>query len=415
MKVEAEQSVLGSILVDDSGIPEAMDALKPEDFWAPAHRIIWKTVEAMFSAGRPVDVLTVSDALAESGKLEDAGGYQYLAALMESVPSVVNVPAYAGIVRAKSSRRRLSSIGERLAAEAERTQDFESVAAGAVKDILSLCDVKRGRPVNSQKLVSLALASMESSKSGRMIGVTTGLADLDKNTQGFCPGTLTLIGARPGVGKTALALNMATAAAKAGAKTLFFSLEMSGEQLARRLLAQSSGANLMAIRSGNLTEKEKILVTRKAGSIPEFLVDETPALTELDIRIRTMMHRPDIVFVDYLQLVCPSDRKLHREQQINQIAWQLKTVAKECSIPVVALTQLNRKIEERNDKTPKLSDLRESGALEQHADNVLFIHREDSGESSILIEKQRDGWTGEIGVYWDAPSTSFRNLSKEGR
>jgi len=415
MKVEAEQSVLGSILVDDSGIPEAMDALKPEDFWAPAHRIIWKTVEAMFSAGRPVDVLTVSDALAESGKLEDAGGYQYLAALMESVPSVVNVPAYAGIVRAKSSRRRLSSIGERLAAEAERTQDFESVAAGAVKDILSLCDIKRGGPVNSQKLVSLALASMESSKSGRMIGVTTGLADLDKNTQGFCPGTLTLIGARPGVGKTALALNMATAAAIDGAKALFFSLEMSGEQLARRLLAQSSGVNLMAIRSGNLTEKEKILVTRKAGSIPEFLVDETPALTELDIRIRTMMHRPDIVFVDYLQLVCPSDRKLHREQQINQIAWQLKTVAKECSIPVVALTQLNRKIEERNDKTPKLSDLRESGALEQHADNVLFIHREDSGESSILIEKQRDGWTGEIGVYWDAPSTSFRNLSKEGR
>jgi len=415
MKVEAEQSVLGSILVDDSGIPEAMDALKPEDFWAPAHRIIWKTVEAMFSEGRPVDILTVSDALAESGKLEDAGGYQYLAALMDSVPSVVNVPAYAGIVRAKSSRRRLSSIGERLAAEAERTQDFESVAAGAVKDILSLCDIKRGGPVNSQKLVSLALASMESSKAGRMIGVTTGLANLDKNTQGFCPGTLTLIGARPGVGKTALALNMATAAAKAGAKTLFFSLEMSGEQLARRLLAQSSGANLMAIRSGNLTEKEKILVTRKAGSIPEFLVDETPALTELDIRIRTMMHRPDIVFVDYLQLVCPSDRKLHREQQINQIAWQLKTVAKECSIPVVALTQLNRKIEERNDKTPKLSDLRESGALEQHADNVLFIHREDSGESSILIEKQRDGWTGEIGVYWDAPSTSFRNLAKEGR
>jgi replicative DNA helicase len=432
-QLEAEQSVLGGILLDSGGLPAALEVLKGDEFYRDAHRAIFAAIQELFERNATIDLLTVCDHLTQKNLLESVGGAAYLASLVEAVPSASNVAAYARIVSDKALLRRLIQVSAEITSWCYAGgKRIEEILDQAETVIFSLAErrVRSGyHPIKDVVKKSIQIIEELYDRREMVTGVATHYRDLDKLTAGFQASDLIIIAGRPSMGKTAFALNIArNSAVESRVPVGVFSLEMSKEQLAMRLLCAEARVNSQKIRSGFLSQDDCAKLITAAGHFSDvpILIDDTPAMTTLELRAkaRRMKAEMDVgmIVVDYLQLMRGRSGIDHREQEISDISRSLKALAKELNIPVVALSQLNRKVEERSNKRPILSDLRESGAIEQDADVILFIYRDeaynphsaDAGIAEISIGKQRNGPSGiDIKLAYIKEYTRFENLALE--
>lgn len=429
-QVEAEQSLLGGILIDSDGLPVALEILKGDEFYRPNHRIIFRAMQDLFDRNEPIDLVTVSTHLATQNLLEEVGGAVYLAALAEAVPSAANVGSYAGIIHEKALLRRLLQAANEISARCYgKVADVREVLNEAEAAVFAVTQGSLRSGFYSLKdVIKKSIEDIERLQEFResVSGVPSHFTDLDRMTAGFQPSDLIIIAARPSMGKTAFALNiMRNAALESGVPVGFFSLEMSKEQLAMRLLCAEARVDSQKLRSGFLSRDECGKMLLAAGHFQEapIYIDDTPAISPMELRAKSRRMMADkglgMVMVDYLQLMRGRDSVERREQEISEISRSLKALAKELNIPVIALSQLNRKVEERGDKRPMLSDLRESGAIEQDADVIAFIYRDevynpttaDKGIAEIIIGKQRNGPTGRVKLAYINSYTKFENLA----
>ncbi|MFY9510437.1 MAG: replicative DNA helicase [Rubrivivax sp.] len=434
--VEAEQSVLGGLLLDNLAWDRAGDLLTDSDFYRHEHKLIFAAIGALVGASRPADVITVFEQLQNLGKADDAGGLAYLNALAQSVPSAANMRRYAEIVRERAILRKLIAASDDIATNAFNPQ------GRAVTTILDEAEgkiFKIGEEGSRQKqgfqgidklVVSLIDRVNELAENGaeEVTGVRTGYIDLDRQTAGLQKGDLIVLAARPSMGKTAFALNIAESVAVVeGLPVLVFSMEMGAAQLALRLVGSLGRIDQQNLRTGRLRTEEWERLTEavdKLGQVQMF-IDETPALTasELRARARRMARQYGqlgLIVIDYLQLMSGSSSgDENRATELGEISRGLKALAKELQCPVIALSQLNRSVETRNDKRPMMSDLRESGAIEQDADIIMFIYRDDyynkeskeQGIAEIIVAKQRNGPVGTVKLAFLKPLTKFENLA----
>lgn len=429
-QIEAEQSLLGGILIDNQGLPSALEVLKGDEFYRDTHRIIFRAIQELFERNEPVDLITVADFLIEKNQLETVGGATYLASLAEMVPSATNVQTYAKIINEKALLRRLIQAANEIMAwcyaGGKSVEEILDHTEGAIFNITE--NRIRSSYFPLKEVVKKSIEVIESFQENRemVTGVPSHFADLDKLTAGFQPSDLIIIAARPSMGKTALALNIArNAALESGIPVGFFSLEMSKEQLAMRLLCSEARVDSHKIRTGFLSRQECAKMLTAAGYFMDaaLYIDDTPAISSLELRAKARRMKADrglgMIVVDYLQLMRSREGTERREQEISEISRSLKALAKEINIPVIALSQLNRKVEERHDKRPQLSDLRESGAIEQDADLIAFIYRDEvynqatteKGIAEINISKQRNGPTGKVKLAYINSYTRFENLA----
>jgi replicative DNA helicase len=433
---EAEQSVLGAILVRPEVMDRIADVIVPEDFYRQAHGRIYQAMLDLYGKGEPVDLVTVNALLKERGQLEGVGGPVFLAGLSEQVGFATNAEYYANLVKDKAVLRRLLDCTQEIAsaclAPVENVAEFLDTAEHKIFQVAE-AKVRPGfSPLSA--LVDDEIATLEAiwgRKDGSLTGVTSGFTDLDNYTAGFQASDLIILAARPSMGKTALALNIAFNAAyksKPPVPVAFFSLEMSKEQLVRRLLSGEGRVDASQIRrAAFLTGDEWQRLQEAAGLLLDcpIYIDDTPAATVLDIRAKSRRLKADgklgIIIIDYLQLMQGRAELSSREQQISEISRSLKGLAKELAVPVIALSQLSREPEKRERKRPQLSDLRESGAIEQDADVVMFIYRDevyrkesqDKGIAEVIIGKQRNGPIGTVKLHFEAKFTRFDDLAKE--
>jgi replicative DNA helicase len=430
-QIEAEQSLLGGIMVDSSGLPSALEVLRGDEFYKDSHRLIFRAIQDLFEQNEPVDLLTVTDLLSERKELESVGGASYVASLTEVMGSSANVGAYAKIISEKAVLRRLiQSANEILSLSYGGGKSAEDVLDSAEAAIFSLAERRiRNSYFPLKEIIKKNIETIERFQEYReaVSGVASHYKDLDKITAGFQKSDLIILAARPSMGKTALSLNIArNAALESGVPIGFFSLEMSKEQLAMRLLCAEARVDSHKIRTGFLSQQECAKLLNAAGAFMDvpIYIDDTPAISPLELRAKARRMMADqglgMVIVDYLQLMRGRDGTERREQEISEISRSLKGLAKELDIPVIALSQLNRKVEERHDKRPQLSDLRESGAIEQDADLIAFIYRDevynrdspDRGIAEILIGKQRNGPSGvTVRLAYIDTYTRFENLA----
>jgi replicative DNA helicase len=431
---EAEQSVLGAILVRPEVMDQVADLLEPEDFYREAHGRIYQAMLDLYRRGEPVDLVTVTALLKERGHLEGAGGPVFLAGLSEQVGFATNAQYYAQIVHDKAILRRLLACSQEIAANCMGpVEDVAEFLDGAEQRVFQVAESKVRLGFNPLgTLVEQEIATLEAiwhREGGRITGVPSGFMDLDNKTAGFQKGDLIIIAARPSMGKTALALNIAYHAAyQAQVPVAFFSLEMSKEQLVRRLLSSVGEVDASNLRRAFLSTQEWANLQNAAGYLLDcpIFIDDTPAATVLEIRAKARrlkaVDKLGLVVIDYLQLMRGRADVHSREQEISEISRSLKALAKELQVPVIALSQLNRRVEERPNKRPQLADLRESGAIEQDADVVLFIYRdevyrEDSpekGTAEVKIGKQRNGPSGHtIKLAFRDKYTRFDPLAQE--
>ncbi|HOV86379.1 MAG TPA: replicative DNA helicase [Syntrophobacteraceae bacterium] len=429
-QIEAEQSLLGGLLIDNDGLPAAFEVLRGDEFYRDGHRLIFRAIQELFDRNEPVDLVTLADHLGEKQQLEQVGGTSYLASLIEAVPSAANVPVYAKIINEKALLRRLiQAAGEIISHCYGGGKSVEEILDDAESAIFSVTDNRiRSSYFLIKDIVKKSIEAIERYQEHREMvsGVPSGFKDLDKLTAGFQPSDLIIIAGRPSMGKTALALNIArNVSVQNKIPVGFFSLEMSKEQLAMRLLCMEGMVDSHKIRTGFLSRQECAKLLTAAGAfmdVPLF-IDDTPAITSLELRAKARRMMADkglgVVVVDYLQLMRSREGAERREQEISEISRSLKALAKELNVPVIALSQLNRKVEERNNKRPILSDLRESGAIEQDADVIAFIYRDevynpDSADKNIAevsIGKQRNGPIGTIKLHYINSYTRFENLA----
>ncbi len=430
---EAEQSVLGAILVRPEVLDRVADLIEPGDFYREAHARIFQTMLDLYGRGEPVDLVTVTALLKERGQLESVGGPVFLAGLSEQVGFAVNAERYATIVHDKAVLRRLLDCTQEIASQClapvEDVAEFLDAAEHKVFEVAE-AKVRPGfKPLG--KLVEDEIAHLEAiwhREAGRITGVPSGFTDLDNKTAGFQPGDLIILAARPSMGKTALALNIAYNAAYQGqVPVAIFSLEMSKEQLVRRLLSAIGEVDASNLRRAFLSTPEWANLQTAAGYLLDcpIYIDDTPAATVLDIRAKARRLKAEgklgMVIIDYLQLMRGRADIPSREQEISEISRSLKALAKEMQVPVIALSQLNRRVEERPNKRPQLADLRESGAIEQDADVIIFIYRDevyredspDRGTAEIIVGKQRNGPTGKLKLAFRDKFTRFDNLAAE--
>jgi replicative DNA helicase len=429
-QIEAEQSLLGGILIDSEGLPAALEVLKGDEFYRETHRIIFRTFQDLFERNEPIDLITAVDFLNGKNQLEAVGGASYLAALTEMVPSAANVAAYAKIITEKAILRRLIQTSSEIMSWCYGGgKSVEEILDHAEAAIFSVTENRlRTSYYPIKDIVKKSIESIEKFQEYReaVTGVPSFYTDLDKLTAGFQPSDLIIIAARPSMGKTALALCIARNAAMRGdVPVAIFSLEMSKEQLALRLLCAEARVDSHKIRTGFLGQQECVKMLNAAGLFMDapMFIDDTPAISALELRAkaRRMMaeRRLGLIIVDYLQLMRAREGTERREQEISEISRSLKSLAKELNVPVIALSQLNRKVEERHDKRPLLSDLRESGAIEQDADVIAFIYRDqvykpdtaDKGIAEIHVSKHRNGPTGNIKLRYIESYTRFENLA----
>ena len=431
---DAERSVLGAVLLDNAVLDELSGRLTPDDFYREAHRHVYRSMLQLHQRGEPIDVLTVADFLDADDRLEAAGGPAYLTRLSGAVPSAANVDHYANIVRRKASLRRFIATAGDLVNECYGdVNDFESFMDQAEQELFAITQLGQKRDyVVMRDVVKSAFTQIEAlyQKSEQITGVPSGFIDLDEITAGWQPSDLIIIAARPAMGKTSFTLNMAAhTAIERKLPCAFFSLEMSNEQLAIRMLCSEARINQSKLRRGSMTEQEWARLIKAAGTLSEapIYLDDTPGLSIMEFRAKCRRlkaeHDIQILFIDYLQLMTGSQRSRSgsREQEISEISRGLKGVAKELSIPVIALAQLNRGVEQRADKRPIMSDLRESGAIEQDADLISFIYRDEvynedteaKGLAEIIIGKHRNGAIGKITLRFFGPHTRFENLAHE--
>ena len=431
--LEAEQSVLGAILLRSQTLDQVADLLTPADFYRSSHGDIFQGMLDLWSRGEPVDLVTVTALLKERGRLEDVGGPVFLAALSEHVGTAANAAYYARLVHEKAVLRRLLECSQNIAqACLAPVEDVEEFLDRAESEIFRVAESKIRfgfQPLGS--LVEEEVATLEAiwqKEKGRITGVPSGFPDLDQLTAGFRQGDLIIIAARPSMGKTALALNIAfNAAYTGGVPVAFFSLEMSKEQLVRRLLSSVGEIDASHLRRAFLTGEEWQKLQEAASFLLEcpIHVDDTPAASVLEVRSKARRLRAEdklgLIVVDYLQLMKGGPDASSREQEISEISRSLKALAKELGVPVIALSQLSRKVEDRKPKLPELADLRESGAIEQDADVILFIYRDEvyhadtpeKGQARILLKKQRNGPTGEFRLAFRGLYTRFDSFEPE--
>lgn len=429
--VEAEQAVLGGLMLDNSSWEQVADRVNEADFYRQDHKLIFRAIEALAEAGKPLDVVTLSEALERSGNLERAGGLAYLGALAKDTPSAANIRAYADIVRERSILRQLIAVGTRIADSGFNPEgrDSRQILDQAEKEVFEIAEQgARGRAgfVSIKSLLRPTLERIEmlNERDDVVTGLATGYDELDERTSGFQAGDLIIVAGRPSMGKTTFAMNIAEyAALKQRSPVAVFSMEMPGDQLTLRLLSSLGRIDQHRLRTGKLDEHDWPRLTSAMQMLSDtpIFVDDTPALTPTELRARSRRlkreHGLGLIVIDYLQLMQVPGSRENRATEISEISRSLKTLAKELSVPVIALSQLNRSLEQRPNKRPVMSDLRESGAIEQDADVILFIYRDevynedspDKGTAEILIAKQRNGPIGTLRLTFLGQFTRFEN------
>ena len=427
--IEAEQSVLGGILIDNEALHKVLEIIEPNDFYRDNHKKIFLAFLELSENNTPLDIITVTELLQKKGELTNIGGATYLASLVDSVPTTANITHYAKIIKEKSILRSLIAKATDIVNMGfEASEDVAEILDKAEEAIFSITQQRIQTSYYSIKeIIKQTFKTIEelSSKRDSVTGIPTGFVDFDRLTAGLQPSDLIIIAGRPVMGKTSFTLNIAQhAATRAGVPVGFFSLEMSKEQLALRMLCAEARINSQKIRSGFLSERDWLRLTDAAATLSEapIFIDDTPALSVLEIRAKARRlrseHNIGLIIVDYLQLMKGKGRVDTREREISEISRSLKALAKELNIPVVAVSQLNRRVEERENKRPRLADLRESGAIEQDADLIVFIYRDevynedtpDKGIAEVIIGKQRSGPTGVVKLAFLDKYTRFENL-----
>jgi len=427
--IDAEQSVLGSLLIDPDAVIRVSTFLRPEDFYRKAHKEIYRAIMNLHERREPADLVTVCDELERLGKLEEVGGPAYITSLLNIVPTSVHAEHYAHIVERTAVMRRLIYAASEIAELAYDGADQADEVLDRAEQILF--DVSQHRVTRTLVPIREVLDRYYDrieylhEHQGETVGLPTGFADLDKLLGGLQRSDLIILAGRPGMGKTAMALTIAhQAALKYGAVVALFSLEMSGEQLVQRLIAAETSIDSQRLRVGDLRDVEWDRFIKATGTLADTLlfIDDTPSPTPLEIRTKARRlaaeYRLDLIIIDYLQLMRGGRRTENRVQEISYISRSLKGLARDLDVPVLALSQLSRAVEQRQDKHPVLSDLRESGSLEQDADVVMFIYRDEMYNEATLepniaeihVAKHRNGPTGTIRLYFDRQLTRFRDV-----
>jgi replicative DNA helicase len=426
LSLEAERAVLGSILLDSQALSVISDFLLPTDFYSSAHRAIFEAIGEIVKKFHRVDLVTLQDELAKRDQLEAIGGVAYLLSLQEEMPSVGMIESHARMVKEKAILRELIGCGVSIISSCyqQRDEEIETILDAAEQVIFNIAN-KRASSSFVQLNIWLKktfqqLNEIKSNRKG-ITGISGGYAKLDEMTSGFQNSDFIVLAARPSMGKTALALNLAVHAAQEGLNVGFFSLEMSAEQLTLRLLATESGVSHQHLRNATITSDEWIEVTNTASRLAQLklFIDDTAMLSVMDLRAKARKlkaeHQLHFLVVDYLQLLQPGRRHENRHQEVSEISRSLKALAKELHIPIIALSQLSRAVDARMDKRPLLSDLRESGAIEQDADLIMFLYRdvvynpetENPALSELIIGKQRNGPTGTVYLQFIRELTKF--------
>ena len=437
--LEAEQSILGGLLLDNEAADRIGDIVSEGDFYSEAHRLIYRQVMQLGSSGQPVDVITLSEALASLEKLDYVGGLPYLGALVQNVPTAANIRHYAQIVRERSILRQLAATAGDIADSAFNPmgRSAKAVLDEAEAKVLHIAEQGSRGAQNFQSLASLLPAVVDKIEAlfnrddpSDVTGVATGFTDLDRLTSGLQAGDLVIVAGRPSMGKTALAVNIGEhVALNLKLPVAVFSMEMGASQLALRLIGSVGKLDQLALRTGRLKADDWERLSSALGRLNEapILIDETPALNAIEVRSRARrLHKQygqlGLVIVDYIQLMQANSTGENRATEISEISRAMKSLAKELKVPVMALSQLNRSLEQRPNKRPVMSDLRESGAIEQDADVILFIYRDevynpetqDKGTAEIIIGKQRNGPIGTIRLTFVGEYTRFENFASPG-
>jgi replicative DNA helicase len=428
--VEAEESVLGGIMLDNTALDRVVELVQPDDFYRGAHRKLFRAMLDLSERSEPVDLITVSETLKARGELAEVGGTSWLAELAERVPTAANVVHYARIVRERSILRGLIEAATEIASRGYQASDDVDVLLDRAEQLIFGIQerkVKQAFARIADVLVgSIKMIERLYEQKQAVTGVPTGFADLDGLTSGLQPSDLIIVAGRPSMGKTAFCLNIAEhAALRSDTGVAIFSLEMAKEQLAMRMLCSEARVDLARVRTGHLSDREFPKLAMAAGRLADapIFIDDTPALTVLELRAKARRLKRDpnaklgLVIVDYIQLMRSAEGKDNREQEISEISRSLKALAKELQVPVVALSQLNRQVENRNPPIPRLADLRESGAIEQDADVICFLYREDyyvedtdkKGIAEVIVAKQRNGPIGTVELTFLKEFTRFEN------
>ncbi|MBQ1621053.1 MAG: replicative DNA helicase [Selenomonadaceae bacterium] len=429
--IEAEQSVLGAMLIKKEAITQAQELLRPDDFYREAHRIVFETMLELAGDNEAVDLVTLTEALRKKEMLEKVGGISFITALANYVPTAANIVYHAQIVKEKSELRHLIDAATEIASAAyEATDDVKDIMDDAEKKILAVAANQTGgafEPIRNIVIDTVGRVETLYENQGGLTGISTGFRDLDRDTSGLQKSDLILVAARPSMGKTAFTLNIATYAAMHGHTVAFFSLEMSKEQLVQRMLCSEGGIDSQRLRTGQLEDADwdRLINTADRVSKASIYIDDTAGINVMDLRSKARRlkaeHGLDLIVIDYLQLMQGRARSSsdNRQQEISEISRSLKALARELDVPVVALSQLSRSVESRTVKKPMLSDLRESGSLEQDADIVMFLYREDYYDqeterkniTEVIIAKHRNGPIGTIELFFQKEFTKFRDLS----
>lgn len=430
--LDAEQSTLGSMLLEKEAIYKGSEILRPDDFYREAHRVIFEVVVHLANKGEPVDMITVSEELKQRGMLDKVGGVAYLTQLANFVPTAANVEHYANIVAEKSLLRSIISVATNIVKMGyEGSEEVDVILDRAEKDIFEISQKRNVKGFVSLRSILVEtferIEKLYESKGG-VTGLPTGYPDFDRMTAGLQPSDLIILAARPSMGKTTFALNLGEyAAVELKVPAIIFSLEMSKEQLALKLLCSEAGVDNQRIRTGTLRDDDWPKLSHALGRLSDAMlfIDDTPGISALEIRAKTRRIKAEyglgLIIIDYLQLMGSRSRSENRQQEVSEISRSLKALARELDVPVIALSQLSRAVEQRADKRPGLADLRESGSLEQDADIVGFLYREDyynpetdrKNITELIIAKQRNGPVGSVDFYFQKEFSKFQSLSKQ--
>lgn len=428
--LEAEQSILGALMLDREALDQVGDVVQSSDFYKPAHQKIYDAIKDLHSKGQPIDIITVTNVLQARNEMEVVGGPEYLVGLLDKTISSANISSHAKIVREKALLRRLIQTNAGLIEKAydQEFVDVESFIDMAESEIFKLSENRaQSGLVGSMEIVKASVQKIEElyKRKAEITGLATGFTQLDKMTAGLHPGEMTVIAARPSMGKTAFSLNIAQHISLRLKKTVaYFSLEMTKESMMMRMLAAESKVNMGDIRNGRIQDSAWPKLINAASSLSEasIFIDDTPGISPFEIRSRARRlkaeHGLDCIMIDYLQLMSMKQRFDSREREVAEISKSLKAIAKELQVPVIALAQLNRGVEGRSDRRPMTSDLRESGSIEQDADVIMMLYRDDyydkedpdkAGHAEVIIGKQRNGATGTVKMKFDAQYNRFRD------
>ncbi len=431
--VDAEQAVIGSMLTDKDAVISAIEVLKEEDFYREDNKTIYSAILNLYNRSEPIDIITLKSELTAMGMFDKIGGFEYIVGLPEKVPTTANVEKYINIVKEKSELRRLIKTANEIIEQGyDPTENIDDIMNNAEKKIFNIMqdkDQKGYSPIKDVLVDTFTELEQLYNQKQHITGVPTGFIDLDYKTAGLHNSDLVLIAARPAMGKSAFALNIATnAAVKAKVPAVLFSLEMSKEQMVNRILCSEAMVDSNKVRTGKIDDEDWIKLANTMGELSEapIYIDDTPGISINEIRAKCRKLKLEknigLVVIDYLQLVQGSSKRAQgsREQEISEISRSLKILAKEINVPVIALSQLSRAPEQRPDHRPMLSDLRESGAIEQDADIVMFLYRDDyynedseeKGIAEVILAKHRAGSTGTVKLVWLGNYTKFANMER---